>query len=100
MLIIVDALIEKLLARVPGIFVFNNALLIVELKNVIPTTQEKLMIAPISNTNKGSNKKHIIPAKPIAESESYLRITIGAINTTIDIIAALTIDDEKSHKYM
>lgn len=100
MLIIVDVLSDKLLASDAGIFVFNKTLLIEELNSVMPITQEKLMIAPMSNTNKGSIAKQIMPAKPIAESESYLRIAMGAINRTIDMIVALTIDDEKLQRYI
>lgn len=100
MLIIVDVLSAKLPEMAAGIFAFNKTLFIEELNIVMPATQEKLIMAPMSNTNNGSIAKQIMPAKPIAESESYLRITIGAINNAIDIIVALTIEDEKLQRYI
>ncbi len=97
---VVDKLMDKLWFIYFGIFVLASTLDIDGLNKQMPTTQEKLIIAAMSNGINGSIIKQIMPAKPIAESVSYFRLKSGAISRTKDIIEALITDVAKLQMYI
>lgn len=89
--IVVEQLIAKLLDKILGNFILNNALNIGLYNKAIPNTQEKLISVLTSKTDKGLIKYTIIPASEIEEILSYCLNINGAINiTNVIIIARMT----------
>ena len=94
---VVEQLIAKLLDKILGNFILNNALNIGLYNKAIPNTQEKLISVLTSKTDKGLIKYTIIPASEIEEILSYCLNINGAISITKVIIIARTTETVNPH---
>ena len=94
---VVEQLIAKLLDKILGSFILDNALNIGLYNKAIPNTQEKLISVLTSKIDKGLIKYTIIPASEIEEILSYCLNINGAINITNVIIIARTTETVNPH---